>query len=63
MAHHRFIAQFEIVVEEEDNKDTSAPTPMPADVVQDLINEITTKARPRDKDGKQYKVERAKKKP
>jgi hypothetical protein len=62
VGHHRFIAQFEIIVEEPGNQDTAAPDPMPVELVNDLINEITTKAHPHDKNGQQYKVEKAKKK-
>jgi hypothetical protein len=62
VGHHRFIAQFEIIVEEPGNTDKSAPTAMPAELVSDLITEISNKAQPRDKDGNQYKVEKAKKK-
>jgi hypothetical protein len=61
VGHHRFIAQFEIIIEEPGNTDNSVPTPMTADLVQDLINEITTKAKPKDRTGKQYKVEKAEK--
>jgi hypothetical protein len=62
VAHHRFIAQFDIVLAEPGNTDTTAPTPMTDDLVQDLIKEITNKANPHDGNGKPYKVERAKKK-
>jgi hypothetical protein len=62
VAHHRFIAMFEIILEEPGNKDKTDPTAMTDELAQDLINEITDKAKPHDKDGKQYKVERAKKK-
>ena len=62
MGHHRFIAQFEIILEEPGNTDTTAPDPMPVELVNDLITEITNKAQPRDKNRQQYKVEKAKKK-
>jgi hypothetical protein len=62
MAHHRFIAQFEITLAEPGNTNTAAPDPMTDDLVQDLIKEITNKANPHDRNGKPYKVEKAKKK-
>ena len=62
MGHHRFIAQFEIIVQERGNTDTTAPDPMPVELVNDLIKEISAKAQPKDKNGQQYKVEKAKKK-
>ena len=62
MTHHRFIALFEIILEEPGNKDMTDPTAMSDELAQDLINEITDKAKPHDKGGKQYKVEKAKKK-
>ena len=61
MSFHRFVAQFEIVITEEGNTSTKGPDPMTDDLVQDLINEISSKARPKDKSGRKYKVEKAKK--
>jgi hypothetical protein len=61
MAHHRFIAQFEIILAEPNNTSTAAPDPMPADLVQALITEIK-KVNPRKGGGQTYKVEKAEKK-
>jgi len=60
MAHHRFIAQFEIVLAIPNNTDTNPPEPMPDDLVQSLVAEIN-KANPK-KGSQPYKVEKAKKK-
>ena len=62
VSFHRFIAEFEITLQEVGGTSTEDPDPMTADLVQDLINEITNKAKPKDKNGKQYKVQKAKKK-
>jgi hypothetical protein len=60
MAHHRFIATFEITLAETGNTSTATPDPMPDDLVQALITEIN-KASPK-KGAQTYKVEKAKKK-
>ena len=60
MGHHRFIAQFEIILEEPGNTNMDKPDPMPDDLVTALIAEINNVS-PR-KGAKTYKVEKAKKK-
>jgi hypothetical protein len=60
MAHHRFVAQFEIVVAETSGTSTQPADPMPDDLVQSLTTEIN-KAMPK-KGGKPYKVEKVTKK-
>ena len=60
MAHHRFIARFEIIVAEPGPPSPQAPDPMPDDLTQALITEIK-KANPK-KGSMTYKVEKAEKK-
>jgi hypothetical protein len=58
VGHHRFSAEFEIILEEPGNKNTSDPDPMPDDLLQNLITQIK-QATPEDAKGKKYKVEKA----
>ena len=57
MAHHRFIATFEIILAEPGNTNTAAPDPMPDDLVQALVAEINKASL--NKGGQPYKVEKA----